>query len=268
MRRENRRKSESKRSIYITIGILAVAIITFIITFIAYSNKLDKELYSLDSEYLAQYTNQNNEDETTTASSAIGKKVDELEKGNSNNANSVVKNDNIITTNSNTLKKDNSTTNISTASSVVTKKKSTTTEKDPEFIMPVEGNISKEFAKDSLVYSETLKEWTTHLGIDILAERATVVKSSADGIVKYIKNDPRYGLSIIIEHSNGFQTIYANLLTTDFVSEGEEVKAGQTIGTVGDSSVYEVVDESHLHFEILKDGENVNPIDYIKNIDK
>ena len=115
-----------------------------------------------------------------------------------------------------------------------------------------------------MLYSETLKEWTTHLGIDIKAERASVVKSAADGTVKYIKNDPRFGLTIIIEHSNGFETRYCNLLTTEFVSEGEEVKAGQTIGTVGDSAIYEIVDDCHLHFEILKNSENINPSKYIK----
>ena len=100
--------------------------------------------------------------------------------------------------------------------------------------------------------------------MDIKAEKATIVKAAADGKVKYIKNDPRYGLSIIIEHSNGFQTLYANLLTTEFVSEGEEVKAGQTIATIGESGVYEIVDEPHLHFELIKDNENINPADYIK----
>ena len=114
------------------------------------------------------------------------------------------------------------------------------------------------------MYSETLKEWITHLGIDIKAEKATVVKAAEAGTVKSIKNDPRYGLTVIIEHSKGYTTVYANLLTTEFVSEGEKVEKGQTIGTVGDTAVYEVVDDSHLHFEIIKDSENVNPLDYIK----
>ena len=48
------------------------------------------------------------------------------------------------------------------------------------------------------------------------------------------------------------KSIYSNLLTSEFVKEGEEVEKGQTIGTVGESSMYEIVDESHLHFEILK----------------
>ena len=72
---------------------------------------------------------------------------------------------------------------------------------EPVFSMPVEGEIIKEFAKDKLVYSDTLNEWITHTGIDIKAEKTSVVKAAEDGIVKFIKNDPRYGLTVIIEHN-------------------------------------------------------------------
>ena len=57
--------------------------------------------------------------------------------------------------------------------------------------MPVEGEVQKEYAKDKLVYSETLKEWVTHTGIDIKAEKTTVVKAAEEGTVIAIKNDPR-----------------------------------------------------------------------------
>ena len=260
MRRENRGKSKinSNTTIFITGGVLLLAIATFVITFIVYSNKLDSDLYALDSEYIAQYTNstQNNtdttiEEKTASASSSIGKTVEES-KNNTAEENKTEE-----------IKKDDTKQEAINSTQKSTNKKKEE-EKDPVFESPIAGEVMKEFAKDSLIYSETLKEWTTHLGIDIKAERATVVKASADGTVKDIKNDPRFGLTIIIEHSNGFETRYANLLTTEFVSEGEEVKLGQTIGTVGDSAVYEIVDESHLHFEILKDNESVNPSEYIK----
>lgn len=261
MRREFReRKSTNKHnsntSIYITGGVLILAIATFIVTFIVYSNKLENDFYSFDSEYLAQYTNNEKEnvvviENSTYASSSIGKTVEESEKN-------VSKENNTKDTNN----RKTEATQVSTTTKTNNNKKAE--EKATTFVKPIEGEVLKEYAKESLVYSETLKEWTTHLGMDIKAERATVVKSAADGKVKYIKNDPRYGLTIIIEHSNGFETRYANLLTTEFVSEGEEVKAGQTIGTVGDSAIYEIVDESHLHFELLKDSENVNPLEYIK----
>ena len=132
------------------------------------------------------------------------------------------------------------------------------------FTMPVEGEILKDFAEDTLVYSKTLEEWTTHLGIDIKAEKTSVVRASEKGKIESIKNDPRYGLTVVIEHQDGFKTVYSNLLTTEFVAVGDEVEKGQTIGTVGQSASFETLDESHLHFEMYKDGTPVNPTIYFK----
>ena len=140
----------------------------------------------------------------------------------------------------------------------------TETNAEMQFIKPVEGEVIKEFAKDNLIYSETLEEWITHTGIDIRADRTTIVKATADGTVKSIKNDPRYGLTVTIEHSNGYTSVYSSLLTAEFVKEGEKVIQGQTIGTVGNSAVFEVAEDNHLHFELLKDGSNINPEIYIK----
>ena len=136
--------------------------------------------------------------------------------------------------------------------------------KEVTFERPVSGDIMKEFAQENLVFSETLNEWITHNGIDLRAEKTEVVKAAADGTVKTIKNDPRYGLTITIEHDNGFKTVYANLLTSEFVVEGEKVQKGQTIGTVGNTAIFESSDDTHLHFEILKDNVNVDPATYLK----
>lgn len=132
------------------------------------------------------------------------------------------------------------------------------------FIKPTEGEIICEYAKDNLIFSETLNEWITHTAIDIKADKTSVIKSAADGIIKSIVNDPRYGLTVIIEHADGYQTVYSNLLTAEFVVEGEEVKQGQTIGTAGNTASFESMMECHLHFEILKDGEYLNPSIYLK----
>lgn len=262
MRREQRKnkKTNSNTLIYVSGGILAVAIIAFIITFVVYSNRLNSQSSGiLDTQFLSS-TNENNVIEnTTTASSKMGKTIEEAE----NELNSSVSAD---SNNISGVEETSKNTVNSTTSNISNNKMSKKTEeKEPKFESPIESSdILREYAKDNLVYSETLKEWITHLGIDIKAEKATIVKAAAEGTVKSIKNDPRYGLTIIIEHSKGYQTLYANLLTTEFVSEGEKVKAGQTIGTVGDTAVYEVVDEPHLHFEIIKNGENINPTELIK----
>ena len=161
MRRENRKqgKVNSNKTVFITGGILLLTIATFIITFIVYSNKLDNDLYSFDSEYLAQYTNTtssdsnlNNDKETTSASSSIGKTVEESKKETNNN-----------TTKENETKESNATKTTSQKSTnKTTSSNKNKVEKDPTFVKPIEGEILKEYAKDSLIYSETLKEWTRY----------------------------------------------------------------------------------------------------------
>ncbi len=145
-----------------------------------------------------------------------------------------------------------------------TTSKTEETKKDITFIKPTEGEIICEYAKENLIYSETLKEWITHTAIDIKADKTSVIKSSADGIVKSIVNDPRYGLTVVIEHDDGYETVYSNLLTAEFVVEGEEVTQGQTIGTAGNTASFESSMDCHVHFELLKDGEYLDPSIYLK----
>ena len=136
--------------------------------------------------------------------------------------------------------------------------------KEITFIKPTDGEIICEYAKDNLIYSETLKEWITHTAVDIKADKTSVIKAAADGIVKSIVNDPRYGLTVVIEHDDGYETVYSNLLTAEFVVEGEEVTQGQTIGTAGNTASFESSMECHLHFELMKNGEYLDPTIYFK----
>lgn len=197
----------------------------------------------------------------------------ETEIANSDSTNLVLDNNNDKKVNSVPEEKANENSNNAVETGTVennetqekqNEQENTIEKKDPTFAKPVEGEVIKPYGKEKLIYSNTLKEWTTHLGIDIKADKTTVVKASADGVVKSIKNDPRYGLTIVLEHQNGFSSVYSNLLTAEFVVVGENVKAGQTLGTVGNSATFEILDEPHLHFEILKDGGAVDPEMYVK----
>ena len=138
-------------------------------------------------------------------------------------------------------------------------KNANSTENKAEFIRPIEGETEKIFSMDSLIYSETLQEWVTHRGIDIKAEKGVEVKAIADGTIKSIKTDPRYGISIIIKHSKGFESVYACLLNeAQGLKEGDTIKQGQIIGNVGNSGIFESAEGMHLHFEMTKDGDYVN----------
>ena len=220
------------------------------------------------------------EESTESASTDIGKTVEEQEgnllKENTTNTltdntttdtnsnTSTDTNTNSDNTTSNVLTNSSSNTNTSTEEPVNEENEVTETNKEITFIKPVEGEIICEFAKDNLIYSETLKEWITHTAIDIKADKTSVIKSAAAGIVKSIVNDPRYGLTVVIEHDDGYETVYSNLLTAEFVVEGEEIEQGQTIGTAGNTAAFESSMESHLHFELLKDGEYLDPTIYLK----
>ena len=230
---------------------------------------------------IVQEQPQENED-TESASTSIGKTVEEQESNTATNSNSIsnttantttntnANTSSTNTTNANTNVTNNTTSNSTTANNTTTNTNTTTENKVTEekkevtFVKPTDGEIICEFAKDNLIYSETLEEWVTHTGIDIKADKTSVIKASADGIIKSIVNDPRYGLTVVIEHDDGYETVYSNLLTAEFVVEGEEVTQGQTIGTAGNTASFESAMESHLHFELLKDGEYLDPSIYLK----
>lgn len=281
MRHHNRRlfneEKETKKMVIISLSVLMIAILAFIITFVIYSNYLNKseDIAQFKGSSITDLGRTNEESSYQEASSSIGKNVNEMQEGaNEVEENKVEK----IAINTSNMQKEtvnevenqvsnNTIVNTNTIQSQEeTKPQPKKEEKvaDPTFTKPVEGEILTEFAKDTLIYSNTLQEWVTHNGIDIKADKTTVVKASAEGTVKSIKNDPRYGITVVIEHVNGYSTVYANLLTAEFVNEAEKVKQGQTIGTVGNTATFEIADESHLHFEMLKNGEYINPSLYLK----
>ena len=254
-----------RSALYIAGIILALGIIAFFVTVMIYNNRLDKVYSDLDSQEIAQTEKNNNIVEE--ASMEIGRSIQEIQEGEPDEL-ELGEGENSNTANTNeTVESGNNTQTQGNSASEENRQKSTAPEttkveepvKDPEFILPVEGTLMREYAKDNLVYSETLKEWVIHTGIDIKADKTTVVKAAEAGKVTAIKNDPRYGITVIIEHANGFETRYANLLTAEFVTVGEEVTKGQTIGTVGNTATFEILDDSHLHFEILKNGEYQAP---------
>ena len=287
MRRNGRKRDNQDDELSIKIikySGIAVAILAIIVfALLIYSKNLNDEVKdgTLTGEQISRILNNVNSSENTeSASSGIGKNVNELseEMNSSNNINSVneintISDNQVKDSQNNTTTQNVLTTNqITPTNSEAEKDKIDENKKEEEnknnvelkFALPVEGEISRDFAKDNLVYSETLQEWTVHTGIDIKADKTTVVKSAETGTVKTIKNDPRYGLTVIIEHANGFQTVYSNLLTSEFVVEGEKVEKGQSLGTVGNTAAFEIADEAHLHFEILKDTVQVDPNIYLK----
>jgi murein DD-endopeptidase MepM/ murein hydrolase activator NlpD len=139
-------------------------------------------------------------------------------------------------------------------------------EKDIEFELPVAGKIIFDYSMDKPIYSKTLNDWRTHAGVDIGASLGTPVKAAADGIVKEVKNDSRFGYTVVIEHGKTLTSVYASLGKEILVKENQKVKVGEIIGSVGNSAPFEILKSPHIHFEILKDGKNEDPKDYLPQL--
>ena len=273
MRRERRKvekDSSFKNILYLLGTILGISIIAFIITFVTYNNNTEE----INTERIADIvSNTTRKENLEQASSQISKTVEEVKEEalelEQNTTVSVFDDDDetetpVATAETQESSQENTEEQLASEENVEEISLTNAEVKELEFIMPVEGTVFREFAKDSLVYSNTLKEWITHTALDIEADKTTVVKAAEEGEISAIKTDPRYGITVIIKHQDGFETRYANLLTAEYVEVGEKVTKGQTIGTVGNTASFEILDNYHLHFETLKDNEYVDPNLYIK----
>ncbi len=131
------------------------------------------------------------------------------------------------------------------------------------WVWPVRGEVERDYAVETLSYDVTMQDWRTHDGIDILAEQGEVVRSAADGKVESITKDDLYGTTVVIDHGMGIKSTYSNLADTPTVKEGDSVKAGDVIGSVGSTAICEISQGSHIHVAMSKDGKSVNPANYL-----
>ena len=98
-----------------------------------------------------------------------------------------------------------------------------------------------------------------HFGMDFTAPRGTPVYASGDGVILRADNNASgYGKHIRIDHGHGYMSLYAHLYKYN-VRSNQKVKRGDLIGFVGSTGRSEA---PHLHYEVFKDGERINPINF------
>lgn len=100
----------------------------------------------------------------------------------------------------------------------------------------------------------------THRGVDFAGKEGAEIMAVADGVVTW--SSPRYGFGNLVEinHGNGYSTRYAHN-EKNLVAVGEEVRKGQTVALMGDTGR---ATGPNLHFEVLKNGQRVNPVTFIR----
>ena len=130
-------------------------------------------------------------------------------------------------------------------------------------VSPLAGETVAAFSVDQLAYDATLGDWRTHDGIDIQAEAGTVVASASAGIVLSVEEDGRMGTTLQVDHRNGYVTTYSSLQPEVSVRAGDEIPAGAVLGAVGNTSLTEAGLGAHLHFSVARDGELIDPAEFL-----
>lgn len=127
------------------------------------------------------------------------------------------------------------------------------------FMLPAEGEVFGVFSDGELVRNLTLGEWRTHDGIDIRAEKGTPVRAAADGVVSKVYDDPMWGTVVEITHDGGRTSITSGLDPAVAVRQGDSIRAGDTLGVVGDL-LAEISMDSHIHFGMKENGSWIDPM--------
>ena len=130
------------------------------------------------------------------------------------------------------------------------------------FESPVNGTVSLEYSDTVLVWNDTLGQYEVHLGVDFTGDDLSVFAAEA-GTVSEVGTDVLEGNYVVIDHEDGYQTRYYSLDENIEVAKGDTVEKGQLLGTMSTSRGSESLAGNHLHFEMSKDGTDINPLDVL-----
>lgn len=145
-----------------------------------------------------------------------------------------------------------------------TDSKETGTEKK-SYIKPADGEVLVEYSQAEPVFSKAMNDWRIHQAVDIAGSEGSKVKAVAAGTVEDTYFDEMMGYTVVLDHGDGVKSVYQNLQEKLPVEKGDQVKSGDVIGGIGRSAAAEFLDDPHVHFEIIQDGERVNPYQFIES---
>jgi len=133
---------------------------------------------------------------------------------------------------------------------------------DSQLLWPVDGNVLMSYSMDKTVYFSTLDQYRYNPAMIISGAVNDNVIAAAPGLVKSIDNFAQTGITVTLDMGNGYECMYGQLKEVQ-VKVGDYLEAGNVIGYLEIPTKYYSLEGCNLYFEMLKDGQPVNPMDYL-----
>ena len=131
-----------------------------------------------------------------------------------------------------------------------------------ELLWPVDGSILMNYSMDKTVYFKTLDQYKYNPAVIFSAEVGDQVIAATTGVVKSIDKTAQTGTTVTVDIGNGYELIYGQLKEVP-VKTGQSVTAKTTLGYVSEPTKYYSAEGSNVYFEMRKNGQPVNPIEFL-----
>ena len=129
-----------------------------------------------------------------------------------------------------------------------------------EFTQPVKGEVIRPFSGQELVFDDTMGDWRVHTGTDFACAEGDTVSAMTAGTISAVFSDPLRGFCVSIKHEGGLISTTCGLTLNETVKVGQEVTAGTAIGTAGNTVLAESAQAPHIHVELTRDGQHIDPM--------
>ena len=128
---------------------------------------------------------------------------------------------------------------------------------------PASGAVIMSYSMDQTVFFQTLEQYKYNPAMIIGGEVGETIGASAAGIVTNIEETAQTGTTVTLDMGNGYSAVYGQLSDVP-VAVGDYVGAGESLGTLSEPTKYYSVEGPNLYFEVLKDGEPVDPMNFME----
>ena len=132
-----------------------------------------------------------------------------------------------------------------------------------KLLWPVEGTLLMNYSMDKTVYFSTLDQFKYNPALVISGEKGDQVISSAPGIVKSIDKTAETGTTVNVDIGSGYELFYGQLDDVR-VKTGDYVDSKTVLGYVGEPTIYYSVEGANVYFEMRKDGQPINPVEFLE----